>query len=123
MNLLKMVSRGKTEVEVNPTPIAISVKRGKSSRRIIVTNKMTFGDLDLAIRKAFRYDMWDHCAAIFDGPAWRGKCLAEAYPDNSGPNQLNKALPALKKAKSQPLTYLYDYGANREHTVVIRGEV
>jgi hypothetical protein len=123
MNLLKIFSRGKKEIEVTPTPIAISVKRGKSSRRIIVTTEMTFGDLDLAIRKAFGYDMWDHCAAFFDGPAWRGKCLAEAYPDNRGPNQLNKALPALKRAKSQQLTYLYDYGANRELTVVIRGEV
>lgn len=112
-----------SRLPANPTPIAISVKRGKSSRRIVVTNEMTFGDLDLAIRKVFKYDTWDHCAAMFDGPAWKGKCLAEAYPDNSGPNQLSKILPLLKRAKSMQLTYLYDYGANREHTVVIRGEV
>lgn len=123
MDLLKIFSRNKSESKVNPTPIAISVKRGKASRRFIVTNEMTYGDLDLAIRKAFRYDMWDHCSAFFDGPPWRGKCLAEAYPDNSGPNQLTHALPSLKKAKSQQLSYLYDYGANREHTIIIRGEV
>src|SRR5450759_1809818 len=83
-------------------------------RRLLVTGKMTFGDLHQAIKDAMGWDN-DHLHA-FD-IAGRQYGDRDTVDDVADENRLT--LNSLIKSGVARFAYTYDFGDNWEHTIVI----
>ena len=110
------------EVELVACALLLHVKRpyGKKTAVIEIMNTQTFAELDRTIRQIMDYDGWDHCSAFFQGTPWESNCIAEVYPDNSGPGQ-NKKIGSLFLEPGQSLGYVYDLGDNISHIISVKG--
>lgn len=100
--------------------LSLLVKRSSGTKacRIQIRSDQAIAELDSAIRQTMGYDTWDHCSAFFQAKAWWSTCLAEVYPDGSGPNQ-NMPVSELLSSPKDKLTYVYDLGDNIEHSVIL----
>jgi hypothetical protein len=118
--LESILGRMRRPKNVELLAIRLLVKRasGRKGCTVEVRNDQSITDLDLAIRRGLNYDTWDHCSAFFAGKPWRSKCLAEIYPDKSGPGQLNP-ISSLRLIEGVVLFYVYDFGGNLEHSVSV----
>lgn len=120
--LARFLPQFSEEVELVACALLLHVKRpyGKKTAIIEILNTQTFAELDSAIRQTMDYDGWDHCSAFFVGTPWKSDCIAEVYPDNSGPGQ-NKKIGSLFLQPGQSLGYVYDLGDNISHSISFKG--
>jgi hypothetical protein len=110
--------RRQKNVELCAVRLLVRRASGRKACVVEVRSDQSISVLDLAIRRGLNYDTWDHCSAFFAGEPWRSKCLAEMYPDNSAPGQLNP-VSSLPLMEGGHLSYVYDFGDNLEHSVVV----
>jgi hypothetical protein len=87
-------------------------------RRIETKGSQKLGDLDKAIRGAFKHDEWDHLSAFFRGRAWRSEVLAEISPFERG-GGARKRIDRLGLSEGDALEYVYDFGEDIQHVVTL----
>ena len=97
--------------------IALKYRKGLW-RRIEIKGNQTLGDFDYIVRGAFDYDTCDHLSEFFSGRAWRLEGFGEIDPDGGG-NGANKQINQLGLFESDKIEYVYDFGDDIQHVIVL----
>lgn len=78
-------------------------------RTIEIRGDQTLGELDGAIREAFRYDTGDHLSEFYNGKVWRSEGYGEIHPGGGGPGGKFQ-VSSLGLSEGQQLEHVYDFG-------------
>ena len=97
--------------------VALKYRR-KLWRRIDVKGSQTLGDLDRAIREAFKHYLCDHLSQFFRGKVWQSEGLGEIYPGGVG-DGAEKRIDSLGLSERDKLEYVYDFGDDIQHIITL----
>jgi hypothetical protein len=97
--------------------IAMKYRRGLW-RIIEMKGSQTLGDLDNAIRDAFKYDTGDHLSEFFRGKVWRSEGYGEISPGGGGPGGRRRA-DSLDLMEGQQIEYVYDFGDDVQSVITL----
>jgi hypothetical protein len=93
-------------------------------RRFLLRDNASFQDLHQAIQKSFGWQSY-HLFSFSTAANWKGETIAGSPGDNGG---FGEPTPDARKVKlsrwlqnpKDKLTYIYDFGDNWEHQIVLR---
>jgi hypothetical protein len=84
--------------------VALKYRKGLW-RRVEIKGDQTLGDFDGAIRAAFNHDTWDH--------------LSEFFRPGGGGSGAGKQIDELGLSEGDKLEYVYDFGDEIQHTLML----
>ena len=93
-------------------------QRRRLWRRIEIRGDQTLGDLDRAIREAFKHELWDHLSMFYRGRVWRSEGLGEINPFEVG-GGAKKRIDGLGLLEGDKMEYVYDFGDDIQHIVTL----
>ena len=97
--------------------VALKYRKGLW-RRVEIKGDQTLGDFDGAIRAAFNHDTWDHLSEFFRGRIWDSEGFGEIEPGGGG-SGAGKQIDELGLSEGDKLEYVYDFGDEIQHTLML----
>jgi hypothetical protein len=87
-------------------------------RRIEILDNQTLGVFDYIIRKAFKHDLSDHLSEFYLGRAGSSIGFGEIEPGGGGIGA-RKRINQIGLTEGQKMEYLYDFGDNIQHIIIL----
>jgi hypothetical protein len=87
-------------------------------RRIEIKENQTLGNFDGIIREAFGHSTWDHLSEFYSGKVWNSTGYGEIEPGGKGLGS-KKKIGACNLVEGDQLEYVYDFGDDIQHIIVL----